>query len=1196
MDQLEWSRSTVDRAVRELQQAGLLKRGTEGYMTTLAGRLAATTYTEFTEMVSDVHTATPLLETLDREHPVPMATVWGIDPVPIDDHTPYEIPSELQEAIESAHSLTALMPVISDPIILEFCQSQAVEGSLDLTLIVGPNLYDALHERSPDTLSVLSHHGQRLLRAARPPPHPMFLLERASGQNEGLIIVYEDGVQSAMFRNRRQDGFEAAKAYITDIIETATEITDTEATMGRQHHTLVPHQRSPPERANNQSQSVLEREGFIELTDAYIDSREPGEPTTSWRTGIDFAEIAAGHAIERTYDSDHTASVTNSKEDHLISVEEAATSGRTSLVGELLDGLSSGSDHALVGLPGSGKSTVCKMVAYRWHETGRGSVFYREGGAGRTFTSTAALRARLRECEEHTLVVVEDILSPEAKAVFRVMVDYRDDPTVTFLVESREHAWTDPSASSSGLAPRLDSYRTEAIEHVRMPALDITECERLVRHFEVMHGRQFALEASDLLDSPGQDSDPATLLVVLHRLVLSTDPLASVQDTPPTTLTEDVRRTFDDLRAVGERALDVGVFVSLLNAADIGVYPELVYALTSETTEAIEEALTLLEGRVIFDRSGGDDENDGKPAYRSVHKSWSVLFLRQLHERASGVQELRDAQRRFGRIATALLSLADDETKRACIDWQSTGSPTVIKEISADPQAWADETIERLFTLGLAHSSLVPLFETSTNSWIELPKACSAEMEIRRTEWCGQMALQAGAPDEAATEFERLAALADDPPASVDADCLEARCLKYQGTVAFRRSEYDRAESFYDRSRRAYRAAGDNRGEADVVNNLGIVAWSRGELAVAKERLQWSLDQYQELGDHVAAADARFNRTMVLDVEGETETATEQYQVCLDRYRSVGNSRSEANARNNLGVLKRKCGELNAAERRLTRAFDTYRDIGDELGQAGSLHSLGSVAQIRGDFERAVECYERSLDRYRNASDTHGVARCLHDRATLDRRQNRLDAAERRHERSYELRSDIGDQRGIAACLISLGRIARRRDAIETAMDRTKCGLDRYRQHGDVRGEATALRLLGALYCDTGRTERAKDCLERSLERTRESNHRLGEARTLRELGRLAEAHNDLKRAKERQQSALSTFTDIGARPDAVETCHELMAVCDALGERKTVTTYREAAVEFAREMGVDLETLNRRPDNRATSKPPTSTDSTNSG
>lgn len=1199
VDRLGWSRSTVDRAIRELQQAGLVERAAEGYTTTLAGRLAATTYTEFIETIADIHTGSPLLQTLGRDSPVSVESVRDIERVPIDDYTPYDIPSALRESIESAHTLTALVPILADPLLLELCRSQAVEGSLNLDLVVGPKLYQALQRRSPDTLSVLSRHSQRFLRADRSPPHTVFLVERSSDEDEGFAIVYDDGTPSAMFRNSRSEAIETAEAYITSVVETATEVTDATTEPGdRQRSLLAPRDGTRIDSGGNRrTLGVLEREGFVELTDAAIESHEPAVPTTSWRTGIDFAGIAAGYAVERTYDSDCNAS-TGSESDTQTDADTA--SGRTSLVAELLDGLGSGDDHALVGLPGSGKSTVCKMVAYRWHETDRGTVLYREGGAGRTFTSTAALRARLRECEGHALIVIEDVLSPEAKAVFRVMADYRDDPTVTFLVESREHAWANPSASSSGLASRLDSYRTEAIERVRMPALDAAECERLIRHFEAMSGRRLTIEASDLLDCPDQDSDPATLLVVLHRLVLSVDPLASVRDTTPTTLTEDVRRTFDDLRAVGDRALDVGVLVSLLNAADIGVYPELVYALASETTEVIEETLALLEGRVVFERADGEEENENdspKPSYRSVHKSWSVAFLRQLHERANGSEELRAVKRRFGRIVTALLSLADEKTHRACIDWRVAGSSTIIKEISADPQAWADETTERLFSLGLTHSSLVPLFGTSTDSWIQLPDACSAKMSVRCTEWRGKMALQAGSPDRAATEFERLAALADDPPDPIDADRLGARSLKYRGTVAFRRSEYDRAESFYERSRRAYRTADDERGEADVVNNLGIVAWSRGELASAKERLQWSLDRYCELGDRVAAADARFNRAMVLDVEGDTDTAIEQYQICLDRYRSVGNRRSEANALNNLGILERKGGDLNATERHLSRAFDTYRDIGDELGQASSLHELGYLAQIRGNFDRAIECYERSLHRYRDASDTDGVARCLHDRAAIDRRRGKLDAAKRREEQSHDLRVDIGDQRGIAACLISLGRIDRRTGAIETALDRAQRGLDRYQQHGDVRGEAVALRLLGALNRETGRTERAEDCLSTSLERTRESNHRLGEARTLCEMGRLAEARNDLERAKDRHESALSTFTDIGARPDAVETHHELAAVC-AMLEAPEAATHRETALELARDVGLDPERLNRRSTDTGRSGPEhvVSTNGTGSG
>lgn len=1189
VEALDWSRSTVDRALRELEQAGFVERTGEGYATTLAGQLAARTYDEFVERVDNILVASPLIETFPRDSSVsiPLEAFAGVERVSAGDHTSFEVPSVLRSAIESAHQLTVLMPVRADPLLLGLCQSRVVEGDLDLDLIIGPDLHETLQQRFPGTLGELVEHGQ-LMRAERSPPCSLFLVERLSGDNEAIAIAYDGDIRSGIFRNDTAVALESAREYVNSVTEAATAVSDatiTASEAGSESETAsergtqrrLPTAR-PPCSARDE-QAILEQEGFIELTDDYFDSRSPGSPTTSWRTGIDFVEIAAGHAVERTYERD-------------------GDGDRQSIVEDLLDGLRGGRDHALVGLPGSGKSTVCKQVAYRWYTADHGTVLYREDGTGQTFDSTAALRARLRECDGHTLVVIENALTPEANAVFRVMASYRDDPTVTFLLESREHEWDDPSAVSSELDAPFDTYRTELIERVRMPPLDATECERLISHFETVTERRVDLDASDLLDGHGngQDSDPAALLVVLHRLALSADPLASFRAMTSTTLTEDVLRTYDDLRAIGDRALDVGVLVSVLNAADIGVHPGYVYALTadcynhdhdhSHVDEEIDDALALLKGRVIFDHPefGSDsrvspdsdpssdpdsavDSEGGNRRYRSVHESWSVLFLQQLHDRAheNGATQ---AQERFGRVVTALLSLADDEIRRVRIGWEFAGTSPAIKEVSSDPQEWADETIERLFSLGLSHSSLVPLFGVG-DSQIDLPEACSSDMEIRCTEWRGKMSLRAGNLDDAASEFEQFATLVDDPPAELwdEADTLRARSLKHQGTVAFRRSNFDAAESFYKRSRSSYRMADNEQGELDAINNLGIVAWSRGDLDEATTYLQRCLDRYRELGNHSAETDAQFNLAAVLDSKSDLATAAEHYQSCLDQYRSTGDRRSEADTLNNLGVLKRKRADLDGAERCLAQALDTYRDVGDVVGEANSLHSLGHVAQLRGAFDRAVEFHERSLERYHEVGDTQGVAQCLNDRGTIDRWRGDLDAARRRYEHSNDLRRDIGDQLGVAECLVNLGRVARLDGDLATAVDRAERSLDRYQERGDVRGEATSLRLLGAIDRDENRFGSADDRLSASLERTRESGDRLGEARTLLQQGVLAAEQQNFKPARNRFETALSLFCDIGARPDAVDTCHHLANVATELGETETASEYRETAAELADEI-----------------------------
>lgn len=1166
VEALDWSRSTVDRALRELEQAGFVERTGEGYATTLAGQLAASTYDEFIETVDNILVASPLIETLSRDSPVPLDVFDGVERVSAGDHTSFEVPSILRSAIESAHQLTVLMPVRADPLLLGLCQSRVVEGGFDLDLIVGPDLHETLQQRFPGTLSELAEHGQ-LMRAERSPPCSLFLVERSSGDNEAIAIAYDSDIRSGIFRNDTAVALESARDYINSVIEAATDITVTDLpTAASEPQRQLPTAANPA-RSERDEQAILEREGFIELTDDYLDSCSPGSPTTSWRTGIDFVEIAAGHAVERTYERNGE---------------------HQSIGGYLLDGLRGGRDHALVGLPGSGKSTVCKTVAYRWYKADHGTVLYREDGSGQAFDSTAALRARLRECDGHTLVIIENVFTPEANAVFSVMASYRDDPAVTFLVESREHKWDDPSAVASELDAPLDTYRTEMIERVRMPPLDATECERFVSHFETITERRIDLDASDLLDGYGQDSDPAALLVVLHRLALSADPLASFRAMTSTTLTEDVLRTYDDLRSMGDPALDVGVLVSVLNATDIGIHPGFIHALTADgydhnhshdhDHEAIEDALALLKGRVIFEHPGSGSTTNTNPdsdtstegrnrRYRSVHESWSVLFLQQLHDRAHEHGETQ-ALERFGRVVTALLSLADDEVRRVRIGWEFAGTSPAIKEVSSNPQKWADATIERLFSLGLSHSSLVPLFGVG-DSRIDLPEACSSGMEIRCTEWRGKMSLRAGNLDDAAHEFEQFATLVDDPPVEVrdEADMLRARSLKHQGTVAFRRSNFDAAESFYKRSRSSYRMADNEQGELDAINNLGIVAWSRGNLDEATTYLQRCLDCYREMDNQSAETDARFNLATVLDSKGDLATAAEQYQSCLDQYRSSGDCRSEADTLNNLGVLKRKRADLDGAERCLAQALDTYRDVGDDVGEANSLHSLGHVVQLRGEFDRATEFHERSLERYHEVGDTQGVAQSLNDHGTIDRWRGDLDAARRRYEHSHDLRRDIGDHLGVAECLVNLGHVAYLDGDLDTAMDRTGRSLDRYRERGDVRGEATSLRLLGAINRDKNRFETADDHLSASLERARESGDRLSEARTFMQQGMLAAEQRNFEPAQKHYEAALSMFRDIGARPDAVDTCHHLANAAVVLGETEAAREYRETAAELADEI-----------------------------
>jgi len=64
VDELDHSRSTVNRAIDELEAAGLVAGETDGYRTTLTGRLLAQSYRRFLTVAADVDAASETLAPL----------------------------------------------------------------------------------------------------------------------------------------------------------------------------------------------------------------------------------------------------------------------------------------------------------------------------------------------------------------------------------------------------------------------------------------------------------------------------------------------------------------------------------------------------------------------------------------------------------------------------------------------------------------------------------------------------------------------------------------------------------------------------------------------------------------------------------------------------------------------------------------------------------------------------------------------------------------------------------------------------------------------------------------------------------------------------------------------------------------------------------------------------------------------------
>jgi tetratricopeptide (TPR) repeat protein/predicted transcriptional regulator len=1158
---LDISRSTVNRALRDLEVIGLVTRTTAGYTMTPVGRQATDQYRTALETVVDILDTRDLLDALPRDYPIQPALLAGAAVEQADETMPYHLPAGVRDWILEADRVCVYLPVLTTPRLLDCCHRGIVQKGVALELLTNPNLFETLTTEFPGPLAAMASDrgGSFTARVADTgstslPPFGLVLAETDGSTSVSVIAYGDQQTLQGTLQNDTAPSIQWAEDCYTRARNSATEVTDELRDLAPREHAAVTGNLSA---VGDTERVAREAEGFVQLTPEYFTQRAPAPPLTGWRTGFDLVDVHAGYAIDR---------------------EKERDGSRHNLTTELIEHLGDGANHAVLGSPGSGKSTICRSVACRWYERGIGPVFYRESSTGATFDSPAVLREQLRTAADgRVLVVVEDAVRAEANAIFRVMQAFRGNDNVTFLLDARTEEWDDPEALPPDAG--LEAYRNEAIETVTVPPLDDREYERFVRQFEQTTDHDIDTATVQQLREGGiavteaqtQEQDrapvadgPGELLLFLHRLTLYVEPLTVYDSTVPTTLIEEVQHLYEDLQEAGDLALDVGVLVNLLNATGIGVHSELVSALANsdDGINAVYDKLSALEGRLLFDREAAVDAETSP--YRTVHEAWSAKFFSHFLD----AETEHAAHQRVGRCITALLSLADDEDQRDRITAIFGETTPAIEQIASAPNEWADNTIEQIFSLGLRHRDLAALFGRTDDSAIDLPAACSLSVTVKCTRWRAQMAKEAGNLDRAEHEYECLADFADDiePRDPEWAATLRGHRLRDLAIIASRRGELETAETYFTRALTYYTEDEENNAQhiAAIRLNLGLVAQQRSEFDTAESSYKQSLDLFRDLGDAQGEAHALHNLAEVVDETGTLETAINYGKRSLCVCREADYHRLEALCLGSLGEFIAARGDFDTAETYATQGLDISRERGLSKAEDYNLDTFGLISQLRGDFSRAETYYQQCLNIHQQTGERRIEARCLRNLSILSHEREAFDTAADRCTKSLKICREIGTQYGEAQSLVVLGEIECGRGDVNTAVEYANESLSLHQEIGAISSTARSRRLLGRIACDREQFTTAEDHLTQALNVFRDTGYRYEEARTLAALGVLARRRDKSVCARERLDTALELYREMGAIRDRIEIGEQLAAVCEMIGDLNAALAHCETAYELA--------------------------------
>ncbi|MFC6735948.1 MarR family transcriptional regulator, partial [Halolamina salina] len=122
IDRLDTSRSTVDRAVDDLVEAGLVASVDGGYRTTRTGRLVLQRYETLREDIENVIDAASVVDAMPAGATLSAATVAKSTARRVD---PHDVADLVRETIDGAESVAACLPRLSDSVVLDAYRGHA---------------------------------------------------------------------------------------------------------------------------------------------------------------------------------------------------------------------------------------------------------------------------------------------------------------------------------------------------------------------------------------------------------------------------------------------------------------------------------------------------------------------------------------------------------------------------------------------------------------------------------------------------------------------------------------------------------------------------------------------------------------------------------------------------------------------------------------------------------------------------------------------------------------------------------------------------------------------------------------------------------------------------------------------------------------------------------------------------------------
>ncbi len=237
---------------------------------------------------------------------------------------------------------------------------------------------------------------------------------------------------------------------------------------------------------------------------------------------------------------------------------------------------------------------------------------------------------------------------------------------------------------------------------------------------------------------------------------------------------------------------------------------------------------------------------------------------------------------------------------------------------------------------------------------------------------------------------------------------------------------YDDATSHAREGRLLAERAGLRSGQARALSNLGTLAVRRGQPLDAVELFTEALRFQRAARDEKGAANTLNNLGFVYSTDlADYERALELHAEALRVRERLGDRDDIALSLNNIGIVHGRLRQYEQALAYFDSALALRRALGSRTRIAGTLSNIGDIRHEMGDHELALESHLESLELRRLTGDRSAISLSHHNLGILYRDMGRPALARAHLDTALRIGDEVGDRGLVVRNLLGASSVAR---------------------------------------------------------------------------------------------------------------------------------------------------------------------------